>query len=173
MQQSSGGQKSSSSVTESQGSASPENGPISNSGIVSLLTGNITMDTQEKISIDFQITMCVRQRDVRVGINLSLRQDTLQALTCLRSQRIALRLDVFKAKTQGQMSTSASVQPCLPASNDSKTPRAIDVVNDKSEVLVHISSQQHWSWRAKHSECKRSIFRASREPGKTLVDTSS
>ena len=32
------------------------------------------MDTQERISTDFQMTVCVRQRNVRADVNFSLGQ---------------------------------------------------------------------------------------------------
>ena len=47
----------------------------------------------------------MRQRNIRVGIRLFLRQDIVQALTCFGSQGFILRLDDFSAQTQGQVST--------------------------------------------------------------------
>ena len=83
-----------------------------------------------------------------------LRQDIVQALTCFGSQGFILRLDVFSAQTQGQVFDSATARQCLPAFQMTQKHRAIDMIDDKSQIFVHICSQQHWSWRVQHSNVK-------------------
>ena len=73
-------------------------------------------------------------------------------LTCFGSQGFIVRLDVFSAQTQGQVSTwqPLSVFQLQMTQNHG----AIDVIDDKSQIFVHICSQQYWSWRVQPHECK-------------------
>ena len=104
----------------------------------------------------------MRQRNVGAGIHFSLRQNVLQALTCLRSQNIALRFDAFNAQTQRQMSAWQPFDRVFQLQVTRKH-RAIDVIDDKSQIFLYICAQQHWSWRAQHSNVKSSLSRTDRE----------
>ena len=109
--------------------------------------------TQEKISTDFEVTVSVRQGNIRVGIHLFLRQEIVQALTCFGSQGFIPRLDIFGAQTKGQVSTRQPLNSVFQLQVTQKH-GAIDMTDDKSQIFVHICSQQHWSWRVQHSNVK-------------------
>ena len=119
---------------------------------------NVTILTQERISTDLKIPMSVRQRNIRVGIHLFLRQDIVQALTCFGSQGFILCLDIFSAQTQGQVSTRQPFDSVFQLQVTQKH-GAVDVIDDKSQIFVHICSQQHFSWRVQHSNVKYDLPR--------------
>ena len=92
----------------------------------------------------------MRQRDVRVGMHFLQRQDVFQALACFRSQSIIMRLDIFSAQTQGQVSAWQPLH-CVFQLQVNKKHGANDLTDDKSQIFVCICSQQHWSCRFQHS----------------------
>ena len=125
----------------------------------------VTIHTQVRISTDFETTVSVRQRNIRVGIHLFLRQDVVQALTCFGSQGFILRLDIFSAQTQGQVA-----QQCLPASSDIETRSNRHDRRQVPNLRAHLLPQALVLARST-LECKNMTSQGKYGTGKTLVDT--
>ena len=132
---------------------------------------NVTIHTQERISTDFEIPVSMRQRNIRVGIHLSLRQDMFRRsrVSGVKASYCARHLQCINSWLGVD---SATARQCLPASSDSETRNNRHDRRQVPNLRAHLLPTALVLARST-LECEIWLSRAENGTSKTLIGTSS